>query len=128
MRSRFVLCLAVLTTACSAAKPQTSPVPVGSTSWPERAVRRDIPLGPQIRKAFAAGTRDSSGAPGAKYWQQKVDYRIEARIDPSNNRLSGSETISLHNTTPDTLKTVVLRLYQNYFTPTVDRTDYVTDI
>ena len=128
MRSKFVLWFAVLTAACSPSKPQTSPAPAGSTAWPDRAVRRDIPLGPQIRRAFAAGTRDSSGAPGAKYWQQKVDYRIEARIDPSNNRLSGSETITLHNTTPDTLKTVVLRLYQNYFTPTVERTDYVTDI
>ena len=128
MKSRFVLCFAVVAAACSPAKPQTSVIPAGPGAWPDRAVRRDIPLGPQIRKAFAAGTRDSSGAPGAKYWQQKVDYRIEASIDPSNNQLRGSETITLHNTTPDTLRTVVLRLYQNYFTATVERTDYVTDI
>ena len=127
MRSRFVLCLAVVTVGCSSAKPQTPPVPSG-TGWPERAVRRDIPLGPQIRKAFAAGTRDSTGAPGAKYWQQKVDYQIEARIDPSSNQLRGSETITLHNTTPDTLKTVVLRLYQNYFSARVERNDYITDL
>ncbi|MEO8575444.1 MAG: M1 family metallopeptidase [Gemmatimonadales bacterium] len=128
MKPTFVLCCAVVAAACTPTTPRTSPLPSGTTAWPERAVRRDIPLGPQIRKAFAAGTRDSTGAPGAKYWQQKVDYRIETTIDPSNNQLRGSETITLHNTTPDTLKTVVLRLYQNYFTPTVGRTDYVTDI
>jgi hypothetical protein len=74
------------------------------------------------------GTRDSSGAPGRRYWQQKVDYKIDASLDPQTNQVRGSETITLHNTTPDTLKTVVLRLYQNYFTPRVDRNDYVTDI
>jgi len=81
-----------------------------------------------MRKAYVMGTRDSSGAPGKRYWQQKVDYKIDASLDPQTNQVRGSETITLHNTTPDTLKTVALRLYQNYFTPRVDRNDYVTDI
>lgn len=105
-----------------------SPVQGSTAAWPERAVRRDIPLGPQIRRAYAKGTRDSTGAPGSRYFQQSVDYKIDATIDPATNQLRGSETITLHNTTPDTLKTIVVRLYQNYFTPTVERTDYVTDI
>jgi len=74
------------------------------------------------------GTRDSSGAPGKRYWSQRVDYKIDAKLDPATNQLSGSEVITLHNTTPDTLKTVVIRLYQNYFTPRVERDDYVTDL
>jgi hypothetical protein len=97
-------------------------------AWPERAVRRDLPLGPLIRKAYARGTRDSTGAPGRNYFQQKVDYKIDASLDPATNQIHGSETITLHNTTPDTLSSIVIRLYQNYFTPTVERTDYVTDI
>jgi hypothetical protein len=83
---------------------------------------------PQIRRAFAAGTRDSTGSPGPNYWQQRVDYVIEATIDPTTSEVSGKETITLHNTTPDTLSQIVLRLYQNYFTPTAQRSDYVTDI
>jgi peptidase M1-like protein len=110
----------------------TSAQTPGSSSanpaWPERAVRRDIPLGPLIRKAYARGTRDSTGAPGRNYFQQKVDYKIGASLDPATNQIHGSETITLHNTTPDTLNSIVIRLYQNYFTPTVERTDYVTDI
>ncbi len=74
------------------------------------------------------GTRDSTGAPGQRYFQQSVDYTIDATVDPSSNQLRGSEKIVIHNTTPDTLTSVVVRLYQNYFTPTVERTDYVTDI
>ena len=91
-------------------------------------MRRDIPLGPQIRRAYVRGTRDSSGAPGPRYFQQSVDYRIDATLDPATNQIRGSETITLHNTTPDTLTSIVVRLYQNYFTPAVERTDYVTDI
>src|SRR5512147_297389 len=96
--------------------------------WPERAVRRDIPLGPMIRRAYAAGTRDSTGAPGARYWQQSVDYAIDATLDVTTATLRGHEHITLHNTSPDTLSALVLRLYQNYFRAEESRNDYVTDI
>jgi len=120
--------VAALISACSPAAPQTSPVPSGMSKPPDRAVRRDLPMPPSFRKAYGMGTRDSSGAPGKRYWSQRVDYKIDAKLDPATNQLSGSEVITLHNTTPDTLKTVVIRLYQNYFTPRVERDDYVTDL
>ncbi|MEO8192737.1 MAG: M1 family metallopeptidase [Gemmatimonadales bacterium] len=123
-----------LISACSKPPLDTAPGPSAPSapsiplSSPERAVRRDIPIPPSMKRAYAAGTRDLSGAPGRQYWQQKVDYRIEATIDPATNQLRGAETITLNNTTPDTLKTIVLRLYQNFFTPRVERNDYVTDL
>ena len=40
---------------------------------PERAVRRDIPMTDMIRRAYAAGTRDSTGRPGVHYWQLWMD-------------------------------------------------------
>ncbi|HEX6575846.1 MAG TPA: M1 family metallopeptidase [Gemmatimonadaceae bacterium] len=98
------------------------------TSLPERAIRRDLPMTPALRRAYTRATRDSSGAPGRNYFQQRVDYKIDATLDPKTNEVRGSEIITLHNTTPDTLKAVVIRLYQNYFTPRVERNDYVTDI
>ncbi|HEU4642966.1 MAG TPA: M1 family metallopeptidase [Gemmatimonadaceae bacterium] len=96
--------------------------------WPERAVPRDIPLGPMIRRAYAAGTRDSTGAPGRQYWQQSVDYVIDANLEVETATLRGREHITLHNTSPDTLDAIVLRLYQNYFRAEESRNDYVTDI
>ncbi|MDQ6737187.1 MAG: hypothetical protein M3Z30_05770, partial [Gemmatimonadota bacterium] len=95
---------------------------------PERAVRRDISLVPAIRKAYAAGTRDSSGAPGRRYWQQRVDYRINATVDAPSGTIRGNEVITLHNSSPDSLRQIVVRLYQNYFKATSQRNDYVTDI
>ena len=96
--------------------------------WPARAVPRIIPLGPDIERAYRAGTRDSTGSPGADYWQQSVDYAIDARLDVDSAVLHGTEHVTLHNTTPDTLHTIVLRLLQNYYTAGESRDDYVTDI
>ncbi len=84
-------------------------------NWPERAIRRDIPMTDAIRTAFARGTRDSTGRPGPKYWQLRTDYVIRARLDVPAQRLSGIETITLHNDSPDSLTQIALRLDANHF-------------
>lgn len=47
--------------------------------------------------------RTASGAPGHRYWQQKVDYNIKVKIDDVNQRCIGSESIVYKNNSPDTL-------------------------
>src|ERR1051325_9638583 len=47
--------------------------------------------------------RTGSGRPGPRYWQQRVDYRITATLDPSKNELRGRETIHYVNKSPDSL-------------------------
>ena len=81
-----------------------------------RAIRRDVPTN-TIRKAFAAGTRDRTGRPGASYWQLQTDYVINVRLDPATQTLTGTETISLKNNSPDPLPQIVLRLDHNIFRP-----------
>ncbi|MEK7401136.1 MAG: M1 family peptidase, partial [Gemmatimonadota bacterium] len=83
---------------------------------PERAVRRDIPLTNAIRRALAAGTRDSTGRPGRSYWQLRTDYTIQARLDPATSRITGRESVEIHNNSPDSLRSIVLRLDMNLFT------------
>src|SRR5436190_482490 len=61
-----------------------------NTPAPERAIRRDIPLTNTIRRAFAAGTRDSTGSPGRNYWQLWTDYKIAARLDVPTSTVIGS--------------------------------------
>src|SRR5688572_27307133 len=82
---------------------------------PERAVRRDIPMTNAIRRAMAAGTRDSTGRPGRNYWQLRVDYNIRARLDVTTSRITGSETVTIRNPSPDTLRFITLRLDPNIF-------------
>lgn len=109
--SRFARALpAILALAASSAGAQSGPA-----SWPERAVRRDIPMTDAIRAAHAAGTRDSSGRPGPRYWQLRTDYTIRARLDVPAQRLSGFETITLHNNSPDSLTQLAIRLDANHF-------------
>jgi hypothetical protein len=91
------------------------------TALPERAVRRDIPMTNAIRRAFAAGTRDSSGRPGRSYAQLRTDYTINARLDPATSRIAGRETIVLHNNTADSLTQIVMRLDMNMFLFNVPR-------
>jgi hypothetical protein len=59
--------------------------------------------------------RNASGAPGARYWQQKVDYLITARLDEDRRAISGRETITYTNNSPDTLPFLWLLLDQNIF-------------
>jgi hypothetical protein len=55
--------------------------------------------------------------PPAGYWQQRLDYRIEARLDEDRGTLSGTQQVRYHNNSPDTLRTVAFHLYLNAFRP-----------
>jgi len=59
--------------------------------------------------------RTASGAPGAKYWQQRADYVIDVEIDDANQKLIGSETVTYKNLSPDTLNYVWVQIDQNIF-------------
>lgn len=86
-----------------------------------RAVRRDVPLTASIRRAFEAGTRDTSGRPGKNYWQLEADYTINVKLDPATATLTGTETIALHNNSPEELTEIFLRLDHNIFRGLVPR-------
>ena len=57
--------------------------------------------------------RSASGAPGPRYWQQQVDYRIETALDTTAHVVSGSEHVTYHNNSPHTLSYVWIQLDQN---------------
>jgi hypothetical protein len=57
--------------------------------------------------------RTGSGAPGPKYWQQKADYVIAVELDDDHQTVTGAETITYHNNSPDALKFLWLQLDQN---------------
>src|SRR5262245_59556160 len=80
-----------------------------------RAVRRDVPFTNAIRRAFDAGTRDTTGRPGPNYWQLETDYTINARLDPASQTITGTESIVLRNNSPQALNDIVLRLDHNIF-------------
>ena len=57
--------------------------------------------------------RNAAGAPGHNYYQQKADYDIEVILDDKNQKITGEETITYTNNSPDNLEYLWIQLDQN---------------
>ena len=84
-----------------------------------------------IKRAFEKGTRAADGRPGPHYWQNRARYDITVQALPPARDIRGRETITYFNNSPDTLKSLVIRLIQNIHRPGVARDgdaspDYLT--
>ncbi len=49
------------------------------------------------------------------YWQQKVEYNIDATLDDKKGILTGSEKLTYFNNSPDDLKEIYFHIYWNAF-------------
>ena len=114
---RWIL-IALALAGCAPATSAPAPVPDSTlTRWN----LRPVPVGEAYRRGLVAGTRTATGEPGPRYWQQSVSYRIRAELDPETTLLRGSERIWYRNNSPDTLRAIVLNLYQNIYSESVPR-------
>ncbi len=57
--------------------------------------------------------RTGAGAPGRDYWQQQADYVIKAELDDTKQSITGEETITYYNNSPDNLEYLWVQLDQN---------------
>ena len=76
-------------------------------------------------KAFDNQTRQQDGNPGKNYWQNTSDYFIKASVDVDKKTLTGQEKIIYYNNSPDSLSTIVIRLYQDIFKKGANRNSIV---
>jgi hypothetical protein len=67
--------------------------------------------------ALALQTVATPGTPASEYFQQHVDYRIEARLDEERETLSGRLRLAYRNNSPATLDTLWFHLHLNAFRP-----------
>jgi hypothetical protein len=81
----------------------------------QRANTRFEQLGPVLPTPNTF--RTASGAPGKDYYQNRADYDIKATLDDSNQKITGSETVTYHNNSSDALSYLWLQLDQNLFRP-----------
>lgn len=72
-------------------------------------------LGPELPTPNSY--RNSSGAPGVNYWQQRADYDIEVDLNDENQMITGKETITYYNNSPETLRYLWMQLDQNKLSP-----------
>ena len=59
--------------------------------------------------------RTGSGAPGPRYWQNRADYKINAKLDDVAQTVAGEVEIIYKNNSPESLNYIWLQLDQNAF-------------
>lgn len=70
---------------------------------------------PEYKAAYEKGTRDISGKPGKKYWQNTADYFLNIDFNPTTRLLQGVVEINYVNNSPDVLKEIWFKLYPNLY-------------
>jgi hypothetical protein len=121
----FAMLAACLATPLAAQTPPTPPVPSRPTVPPKptvpmptlKAPVSDTGIFAPAPLPFSTVYRSASGAPGAKYWQQRVDYTLAATLDTAAKTLAATETIRYVNNSPDTLAFLWFQMDQNLFAP-----------
>ena len=114
----------LLATSAASAAAQTRAAPVfdpAATAAGPRPVPGPVYESYAFSRAVARGTRTRTGLPGANYWVQHPRYSIDATLDPARNRVTGHETVTYVNHSPDSLRTIAVYLRQNVFAPGVPR-------
>lgn len=89
----------------------------------------NLPVPRDIQKAYDKNTRDVSGKPGVKYWQNFAAYDLKVHFEPATRVISGTEGIDYTNNSQDTTRFMVFNLFPNLFQKgamrmsTIDSTD-----
>ncbi len=75
----------------------------------------DLFIPRDIKDAYIRKTRSYDGNPGPEYFQNRVDYNIDASFDPITRNLQGSEVIIFHNNSKRNLRYIVIRNYLDVY-------------
>ncbi|HVV04282.1 MAG TPA: M1 family metallopeptidase [Puia sp.] len=78
-----------------------------------RAGAQTLTMPPGIQKTYDNGTRSTDGKPGKKFWENHGRYTISLTVAPPDNTISGVEQITYFNNSPDTLKSLNMKLIVN---------------
>jgi hypothetical protein len=123
---RSVATLLLSLSLATVAGAQTRPNPAISSDGilnSTRPIPGAVYESPAFTRAVARGTRTRTGNPGASNWVQHARYRIDAKLDPATNTVTGSEHVVYLNNSPDTLPQLMVHLRQNVFRPESVRRD-----
>jgi hypothetical protein len=121
--ANFSMALLVIAGAANAQQ-TNAPAPAPATNTQSRAAEQTGPnsvydyhetFGPPFYSKNGNEFRASDGAPGGKYWQNRADYVLNARLDDQTNEITGSEVLTYTNNSPQKLGFLWMQLDQNLF-------------
>lgn len=69
----------------------------------------------ELKRAYLNKTRSLDGKSGENYFQNSSDYKMKINFDLEKCIIKGSATITYSNNSPDTLKYLIFRLYQDFY-------------
>ena len=72
-------------------------------------------FGPLLYTKNGNDFRAASGEPGARYWQNRTDYQLSARLNDKTNEITGTEVLTYTNNSPQKLGFLWMQLDQNLF-------------
>ena len=70
-----------------------------------------------VKEAYLNGTRSADGKPGKNYWQNTANYVINVKVNPPSKTITGTETITYTNNSPETIKNLNIKLILNIHKP-----------
>jgi len=101
--------LAFITASSFSQAQQTAPAPP-ATNYDYHET-----FGPLFYTKNGTEYRAADGQPGPKYWQNRADYQLAARLDDQTNEITGSEILTYTNNSPQRLGYLWMNLEQNLF-------------
>ena len=66
-----------------------------------------------------------TGKPGANYWQNTADYKMEVSIDPIEKTISGTSVAIYYNHSPKSINSIVIRLYYDVYRKGAERSQVI---
>ncbi len=118
-RTFVTLCLSAILAltvgASRVAAQQDAPNAPGAPSVQELYIPRNV------QAAYDLGTRSPDGKPGPNYWQNTAVHDIHITVAPPSRTITGTETITYTNNSPDYIANLPVRLYMNVRLPEAQR-------
>ncbi|MDB4902189.1 MAG: peptidase [Mucilaginibacter sp.] len=112
--------MAVASFSSAQTTPATQPAPPARPTAPIVAAPGTIydyheTFGPLFYNKNGNEYRAADGQPGPKYWQNRADYQLAARLNNETNEITGSEILTYTNYSPQNLGYLWMNLEQNLF-------------
>jgi hypothetical protein len=83
-----------------------------SAQQPDSAYDAHALFGPMFYTQHGNELRTADGKPGPAYWQNRADYELSMSLDTATKIITGTETITYTNNSPDSLAYIWLQLDQ----------------
>jgi hypothetical protein len=109
------LCMAFMLAVTVGNAQQTPTPPPTATTPPTSDYSYHESFGPPFYTKNGTEFRAADGQPGPKYWQNRADYVLAAKLDDKTNEITGSEVLTYTNNSPQNLGFLWMQLDQNLF-------------